>query len=104
MFSTPAQRSKANAIIGSILQANRERNNASQEQVAKALGVSQAVVSKVENGKRSVRVHELIHFSLVIGISPYALFDEIRTALLAEGLIDSSSLDDAFSDADSKVS
>ena len=38
--------------IGKLLESTRKRRGATQEQVAEALGVSQAVLSMIEEGKR----------------------------------------------------
>ena len=87
MHITPQNRIRANKIIGYTLRGLRERDGITQSQVAEQLHCTQAFISEVENGNRSVKLVEAIMYSHGVGVTSQELYEEVKGALADEGLL-----------------
>lgn len=83
----PEDRVRANRIIGYALRDMRERGGITQSQVAQQLHCSQAFISEVESGSRSIKLVEAIVYSHGIGVSSQELYQQVKDALANEGLL-----------------
>jgi transcriptional regulator with XRE-family HTH domain len=73
------ERSDEARSVGRRLAAARERASLSQHQVARALGVPQSQVAKLELGVRQLRFTEGLRLAALYGIQPSALADVTST-------------------------
>ncbi len=87
MRIAPHDRIRANKIIGYTLRSIREHDGITQSQVAERLHCTQAFVSMVENGNRSIKLVEAIMYSHGIGVSSQELYEKVKHALAEEGLV-----------------
>lgn len=55
------------AQISGEIMAYRKENNLTQEQLAKKLGISQEMVSRIESGKENLSLRRLVEISLKLG-------------------------------------
>ena len=67
-----------NAAIGRWLADKRKAAGMSQKDVAGALGVSIAHVSRWEAGKRTIYADTLIHYCAAVGADPRLLLDDLE--------------------------
>lgn len=72
----------ANKVIGAQLKQLREEQRLTQEEVAGRLNVTQSLISRVEAGRRSMRLLDVFLYSDAMDITPERLYLGIRTALL----------------------
>ena len=63
------------ASFGPRLRAAREAAGLNQEALGRPAGLYQAPVSAIENGRRSVRLGELVAFARVLEVEPAALYE-----------------------------
>lgn len=75
-----------NKVVGQRLEILRKRSHLTQCEVARRLGYTQSLVSKVESGERSVPLVELWPYARALEISPYELAREIHDSLSDAGL------------------
>lgn len=70
--------------VGARIQRLRERRDWSQLDLAEKVGINNSVLSRIESGKRSVRVEELNKFAEVFGVKPDYILgkDESRTIII----------------------
>lgn len=68
--------------VGRRLAAARVRVGLSQEQVARALGVPQSQVAKLEIGARQLRFTEGLRLAVLYRIEPSDLFDVAKSQLV----------------------
>lgn len=65
--------------IGKRVRERREELNLTQEILAEKMGVSNLMVSNLENGKKAIRPENLVKLSNVLGISTDYILKGIRT-------------------------
>lgn len=75
-----------NKVVGQRLEKLRKRNHLTQCEVARRLGYTQSLVSKVESGERSVPLIELWPYARALEVCPYELAREIHDSLSDAGL------------------
>ena len=56
----------------------REKNNISQEELAKKLDLNQSQLCKIENGKRGLKANELIKVCELFNVSIEELKEEVH--------------------------
>jgi len=59
-----------NGIVGFVLEQRRQDLGYDQGQVAKAAGISQPVLSRLEKGKASITIDQLFSISKALNINP----------------------------------
>lgn len=74
-------------VIGRALRNIRKKRGLTQEDVAKALHTSQAFVSKIETGKRSLRVAEAAVYYTGVETTFNQLYQELCDVLKDNGFI-----------------
>lgn len=67
-------------LLGTILQASRNKRGLTQAQLAKLLGYRQAFISKLELGLRPLTVTQLIDVAGKLNIDPVEVMRELVTA------------------------
>jgi len=55
-----------------VIRRERLKKKKTQEQVARALGTYQALITRIENGRRGVSLGEYVRMATVIGFDPVA--------------------------------
>lgn len=75
-------------VIGATMRVMRQNVGLTQEELAQALHTTQAVVSGIESGKRSIRLWEAVKCSKVVGLSPVRLVHTVRDVLASRHLLD----------------
>lgn len=61
--------------IGQSIRKERTAKQIKQETLAKKVGLSKSEISRIENGKREIKVDMLREIALAIGIPPSSLYD-----------------------------
>lgn len=64
--------------IGERIRAFREKQNITQEDLAKAIGLSKVVLTKIELGQRPVKSTELLSIAKALGVSMEALAQHVQ--------------------------
>jgi transcriptional regulator with XRE-family HTH domain len=64
-------------ITASVISATRQDLDMTQEDLAEKLGWTRDAVSNIENGRRHVRVSNLIRIAKAFGMEPEALLERI---------------------------
>ena len=78
--SMPSDEEKrSSALVGSRLMLIRKQLGITQEQAAKAAGLTQSAVSEIENGKRAVQVSAAVKLIKLYGVPYEAVFGESCT-------------------------
>ena len=62
--------------IGANIRHARISNNIKQETLAKKVALSKSEISRIENGKREVKISTLKKIAMAIGVPASALLDE----------------------------
>ncbi|MBR1423717.1 MAG: helix-turn-helix domain-containing protein [Ruminococcus sp.] len=75
---------RSSALIGSRLMLIRKQLGITQEQAAKAAGLTQSAVSEIENGKRAVQVSSAVKLIKLYKVPYEAVFGENRTEPLTQ--------------------
>ncbi len=75
-----------NKVVGQRLEELRRRRHLTQHEVARRMGYSQSLVSKVESGERGVPLVELWSYARAIDMSADDLLDELHDSLIAADL------------------
>jgi transcriptional regulator with XRE-family HTH domain len=65
----PPKRVVSNKEIGQRLKLLRQESGKTQEEVAKALGMTQPNISAIERGSRGATLHQVIRFAKVLSVS-----------------------------------
>ena len=88
MSAINKEEAQANKVIGETLRRIRLHNGISQERLAKRIHATQAKVSRIENGKRSLRLFDA--FTIAVGneMHPHDLYVRITRALEAADVLD----------------
>lgn len=76
----------ANKVCGRCLARMRQESGLTQVDIARALGVPQSFVSKVETGERSLRLYEQFDYARALGISAQALSERLQSEMNMAGL------------------
>lgn len=66
-------------IIYKRLKREREKQNISQLELSYSSGVSQNMITYIENGKRTPTIHTILKLCNALKISPSILFIEVNT-------------------------
>ena len=61
------------------------RGEMSQQDLAQAVGIDPTVLSKIEAGKRPLRINELVAMARELGVDPAVLLDEERAVFSLRG-------------------
>lgn len=64
--------------VAQYLRDARIAANITQDELAVQLGVSQSLVSKIENNQHRVSISEFIRFARALGLNPSAAIDELE--------------------------
>jgi len=64
-------------IIGQRIRRERTSRLIKQETLGKSVNLSKSEISRIENGKREMKLSKLIELAKAIGINPSLLLDEI---------------------------
>jgi len=70
--------------IGNLVREYRYRMRISTTELAKRVGISQAQVSRLENGQQGFRSGTLIRLAIVLGVKPWVFFMTSTERLAAE--------------------
>jgi len=65
----PPKRVVSNKEIGQRLKLLRQEKGTTQEELAKALGMTQPNISAIERGARGATLHQVIRFAKALGVS-----------------------------------
>lgn len=76
----------ANKVCGRCLARMRQESGLTQVDIARALGVPQSFVSKVETGERSLKLYEQFDYARALGISAPALSERLQSEMNMAGL------------------
>lgn len=76
----------ANKVCGRCLARMRQESGLTQVDIARALGVPQSFVSKVETGERSLKLYEQFDYARALGISAPALSERLQSEMDMVGL------------------
>lgn len=76
----------ANKVCGRCLARMRQESGLTQVDIARALGVPQSFVSKVETGERSLKLYEQFDYARALGISAPALSERLQSEMDMAGL------------------
>lgn len=71
----------ANKVCGRCLARMRQESGLTQVDIARALGVPQSFVSKVETGERSLKLYEQFDYARALGISAPALSERLQSEM-----------------------
>ena len=63
-------------IINAMIKVRKERG-LTQKQLSKLTGISQADISRIENGTGGVKVETLVNYMNILGISPNVIFEKL---------------------------
>ena len=63
--------------LGEIIRAEREKRDISQQQIADALGCTNAAVSNWETGRRAMYAETLRRYCQYLGITMQSVFDQM---------------------------
>lgn len=78
---------KTDYVIGIALRNARRRRGLTQKEVAAALHTNQAFISKVETGKRRLRVSEAAVYNVGLGTTFRQLYSEVCGTLREHGCL-----------------
>ena len=67
-----------NGIVGYVLEEQRKNLGYDQANVAKAAGISQPVLSRLEKGKAAITIDQLFLLSNVLDIDPYEVIQKAQ--------------------------
>ncbi len=76
----------ANKVCGRCLARMRQESGLTQVDIARALGVPQSFVSKIETGERSLKLYEQFDYARALGISAPALSERLQSEMNMAGL------------------
>jgi len=68
-----------NGIVGYVLEEQRKELGYDQAHVAKAAGISQPVLSRLEKGKAAITIDQLFLLSNVLEIDPYEVIQKAQS-------------------------
>ncbi len=79
-----------NRTLGKLVNFYRHQNHYKQEQLAEKIGISQSILSDIENDKYVVSVPLLIKFAEIFNIPPSALLPEDKSHVFNNNFADNS--------------
>lgn len=68
-----------NGIVGYVLEEQRKNLGYDQAHVAKAAGISQPVLSRLEKGKAAITIDQLFLLSNVLELDPYEVIQKAQS-------------------------